>query len=65
MATPHTRLHALLDIVGDVEMRTAADDYVRFVLPGTEQAGGVYLDQITGPGDLTDARPRRRHRRIS
>lgn len=56
LATRHTRLHALLDIVGDAEARTDADGDARFVLPGTEQAGGVYLDQITVPGDLTDAR---------
>lgn len=50
LATPHTCLHALLGIVGDAEKRTDADGYMRFVLPGTEQAGGVYLDQITVPG---------------
>jgi hypothetical protein len=55
LATPNTRLHALLDILGDAEMRTAADDYVRFVLPGTEQTDGVYLDQIRVPDDQTDA----------
>lgn len=55
MATPHPRLHALLDLVGGAEMRTSPDDYVRFVLPGTEPTG-VYLDHITAPGDSTDAR---------
>ena len=55
LATPHTRLHTLLGIIGDAAMRTSADDYVRFVLPGTEQASGVYLDQIPVPDDQTDA----------
>ncbi len=50
LATRHTRLHALLDIVGDAEARADPDDNLRFVLPGTEHAGGVYLDQITVPG---------------
>jgi len=49
LATRHTRLHTLIDIVDDVEVRADTDSNLRFVLPGTEQAGGVYLDQITVP----------------
>jgi hypothetical protein len=55
LATPHTRLHTLLDIVGDAAMNVAGDGYVRFVLPGTEQTGGVYLDQVTMPDEPSDA----------
>jgi hypothetical protein len=50
LATRHARLHALLGIVGDAEVRADPGNNLRFVLPGTEQAGGVYLDQITVPG---------------
>lgn len=47
LATRHTRLHALLDLVGDAEVRADSDNNLRFVLPGTEPDGGVPLDQIT------------------
>lgn len=49
IATPHSRLHALLDTVGDAEVVPDAQNNLRFLLPGTEHSGGVYLDHITVP----------------
>lgn len=52
LSTPHTRLHALLELVGDADVRSDGDGNLRFVLPGTEASGGVPLDQIN-PSSLT------------
>lgn len=49
MASPHSRLHALLDTVGDAEVTPDAQNNLRFLLPGTERSGGVYLDHIALP----------------
>lgn len=49
IGSPHSRLHALLDAVGDAEVVPDAQNNLRFLLPGTEQSGGVYLDYITVP----------------
>lgn len=49
MATPHSRLHALLATIGDAEVVADAQSNLRFLMPDTEQTGGVYLDHITLP----------------
>jgi hypothetical protein len=57
LATPHARLHALLEVISDAEVRTDTDNNLRFVLPGTEPAGGVYLDQIATSAAPVDRCP--------